>query len=445
MTTTIKLALLACVFAVALTTTAQAAIDLIHDGASEYAIVLRDNATGVEHTAAAELQDFLKQSTGAELPIVSEFDAGIRPKIFVRQREDLNNDAIAIKTSGRDLYLTGAAPRGPLYAVYTFLEDHVGVRWWTDTESTVPKKPTLTIGDIDYDYQPKLRYRETFHSHVIGDNYIAAARMKLNGHFSRIPRDWGDHYTIIGWCHTSYQWLPPAQYFKAHPEWYSEHNGQRVADGGQMCWSNPDMQQAMARADIEQIKKHPSAGIISISQNDWIGPCTCAKCKAIDDANGGAHSASLITGINAIASIIGREYPNFLIETLAYQYTRKPPTQVKPAKNVLVRLCSIECNFAQPLRSDANKSFGDDLRNWAKLADNLFIWNYVTNFSSYTIPHPNWSALGDDLRFFVDHKVVGVFEQADSANHLAGYMLPLRCWLQAKLLWNPSLDQAALI
>ena len=423
---------------------AAAAIELVRDGASDYVIVIPYNALGYEHTAAAELQDFLKQATGLELPVVKESEAGAKPRILIRKRNDLRNDAIEIKTINENIELTGAAPRGPLYAVYTFLEDHVGVRFWTGTENFVPKKSTLTIPDIDLNYQPTIRYRETLHLHVTGENYIAAARMKLNGHFSQLPRDWGEHYHIIGWCHTCYQMLPPPTYFAKHPEWYSLHGDKRVAEGGQMCWTNAEMQKEMAAKALERIRKNPNAGIISISQNDWLGPCMCSQCKAIDDANGGAHSASLITGINAIAGIIAKEYPNFLVETLAYQYTRKPPTLVKPAKNVLVRLCSIECNFAQPLRSQANAAFGDDLRNWSKVADNLFIWNYVTNFSSFLIPHPNMRPIGDDLRFFSENHVVGVFEQADNANLMAGDMLPLRCWLQAKLMWNPSLDQDAL-
>jgi hypothetical protein len=332
-----------------------------------------------------------------------------------------------------------------LYAVYSFLEDHVGVRWWTNSESTIPKKPTLSIPEIDVTYTPKLRYRETSHGHVLGDNFQAAARMKLNGHFSNIPREWGDHYRILGWCHTSYHLLPPKKYFAKHPEWYSLRDGKRTVANAQLCWTNVQMQQELAKRALEMIAKSPEAGIISISQNDCIGFCTCDQCKAVDDANGGAHSASLLTGVNVIAGIIAKEYPDFLVETLAYQYTRQAPTQVKPAKNVLVRLCSIECNFAQPLASPANRAFGDDLRAWSKIANNLFIWNYVTNFFHYTLPQPNLRPIAEDLRFFVQHNVVGVFEQADSYNQLAGDMLPLRCWVQAKLLWDPSLDQDAFI
>jgi hypothetical protein len=98
---------------------------------------------------------------------------------------------------------------------------------------------------------------------------------------------------------------------------------------------------------------------------------------------------------------------------------------------VLVRLCSIECDFAHPLESDSNRSFGDDLRGWSAIAPNLFIWNYVTSFANYLIPQPNMDSLGQDLKFFVDNHVIGVFEQGDAYNKLAGDFLPLRTWLLA--------------
>src|SRR4051812_31654509 len=153
----------------------------------------------------------------------------------------------------------------------------------------------------------------------------------------------------------------------------------------------------------------------------------------------------MLAGINAIAGEIGKQYPNFMIETLAYQHTRHPPKNLKPAKNVLVRLCSIEADGAHPLDSVQNKAFADDLHGWAKLADNLFVWNYVTNFNFPTIPHPNLTAIGPDLKFFADNHVVGVFEQGDAGNQLAGDMLPLRVWLMSHLMWDPSKDSEKLI
>ena len=350
-------------------------------------------------------------------------------------------DGIFIKTLPDALILAGGRPRGSLYAVYTFLEDAVGVRWWTSSESTVPRKPTLRIPDLDTSYCPKLLYREAYYRDPL-DNSSFAARMKLNGHMSSIPESLGGHYTIIGWCHTSYEFLPPGVYFGAHPDWYSLQNGKRSPGGGQLCWSNAEMRRELARQALARIRKQPTAGIISISQNDCLGACQCDACRAIEKAEG-APSGPLIQGINAVAAEIGKEFPDFLIETLAYQYSRKPPARIRPAANVLVRLCSIEADNSHALSSDANAGFRDDLRGWKTIAPNLFVWNYVTSFANYLIPHPNMTPLGADLRFFAENNVIGVFEQGDAMNG-TGDFLPLRVWLLAHLMWDPSRDQAAL-
>ena len=98
----------------------------------------------------------------------------------------------------------------------------------------------------------------------------------------------------------------------------------------------------------------------------------------------------------------------------------------------------------RPLSGDTNKAFGDDLRGWAAIAPNLFVWNYVTNFANYLVPHPNISPIADDLRFFTANRVIGVFQQGDALNPGGGDFSQLRTWLHAKLLWDPSRDQRAL-
>jgi len=48
----------------------------------------------------------------------------------------------AIHSAGRRLLLAGGRPRGTLYAVYRFLQDNLGVRWYTPWFSQYPHAPT---------------------------------------------------------------------------------------------------------------------------------------------------------------------------------------------------------------------------------------------------------------------------------------------------------------
>ncbi len=149
--------------------------------------------------------------------------------------------------------------------------------------------------------------------------------------------------------------------------------------------------------------------------------------------------------MNAVAEEIEKEFPDVLVETLAYSYTRQAPKHARPRKNVLIRLCSIECSFSQPLATGPqNEAFQKDMRDWSAIAHQLYIWDYVTNFSNYLLPHPNLRVLAPNIRFFVDNKAVGLFEQGDSSCSISDFP-ELRAWLFAHLMWDPSRDDKALI
>jgi len=202
----------------------------------------------------------------------------------------------------------------------------------------------------------------------------------------------------------------------------------------------------LAIACVRQwLKEHPEATIISVSQNDTGNWCQCETCKALDDAEG-SPAASLLRFVNAIAEDIEHDYPHIRIDTLAYQYTRKPPKTLRPRQNVIVRLCSIECCFAHPLAtcsSDANRRFRDDIIAWEPVAPKLYVWDYTPNFAHYQQPFPNFDALQPNVRFYVEHRVKGLFEQGNSSSGGGGELGPLRAYLLAKLLWDPTTDLQA--
>ncbi len=111
----------------------------------------------------------------------------------------------------------------------------------------------------------------------------------------------------------------------------------------------------------------------------------------------------------------------------------------------MIRLCSIECSFVQTLADGPqNREFREDIEGWSRIAPRLFVWDYVTNFSSYILPHPNLRVLGPNIRFFVDNHVIGLFEQGDAGSSI-GHFVRLRAWLLARLMWQPERDEQALI
>jgi len=428
-------------------------LPLADHGRTAYQVVIPNRATAAQQHAAQELAAFLGEISGATFPVVTEAQWGRGPAIFVglsasARRVDpqaslwgLGHDGLVIRTASPHLLLFGGEPRGTLYAVYAFLEERLGCRWWTSTASTIPRRSTIAPRAIKERQVPILEYREPFFSDAFDGDW--AVRNRCNGASARLDGARGGKITYQGFVHTFAALVPPEQHFAQHPEWYSEIGGKRTPGYVQLCLTNQELKAFVAEQVKAWLHANPKANIVSVSQNDALGYCECANCKALDDKEG-SHAGSLLHFVNYVAQEVGKEFPRVAIDTLAYTYTRKPPRYVRPEPNVIVRLCSIECNFARPLTDASNRSFYQDLVGWSKVSQRLYVWDYVTNFGHYLWPQPNVFVLGPNVQTFVTSGVRGIFEQG-SYTTLGGDMALLKAWVLAKLLWNPNRDANALI
>ena len=156
---------------------------------------------------------------------------------------------------------------------------------------------------------------------------------------------------------------------------------------------------------------------------------------------------SQLTFVNAVAERIEKAHPHVKVGTLAYWYTRKPPETVKPRHNVQIQLCSIECCTLHAIDNpdcEQNQAFCQDTNEWGKICDDIWIWNYNTNFRSYDLPFPNLRSIEPNVRYFLRNNAKGVFMQANG-NGLTGEFSDLRNYLISHLIWNPHLDAETLL
>lgn len=415
----------------------QKARTLARGGKTDYVIYREVQAAPAELYAADELARWLKAATGATFRLQV---GGAMPKkaLVVASDPQYAGEELVHRWHDDQLWLTGGQYRGVLYAVYKFLQDEVGIRWWAPWATDVPKTPTLTVSGKDRREKPAFESRNPFWYPAFDPDW--AVRNFSNSQDAHLDAKRGGAVVYSGpsFVHTFYPLVPPEKYFATHPEWYSELDGKRTADRAQLCTTNPELREFLVQQVRAQLRKQPEARILSISQNDWYRACTCPKCKALDGAEG-SHAGTMLALVNFIAERLEKEFPQVAFDTLAYQYTRKAPKTLVPRPNVIVRLCSIECNFRAPLESPANKAFADDLRAWSQKSKRLYIWDYTTNFGHYGLPHPNWFTLGPNVRFFHQHGVRGLFEQGAYQSN-GGEMAELRAWVLAQLLWNPYQD-----
>ncbi|MBQ7637436.1 MAG: DUF4838 domain-containing protein, partial [Clostridia bacterium] len=219
----------------------------------------------------------------------------------------------------------------------------------------------------------------------------------------------------------------------------------------QLCLTNEDVYRIVEQEVLDMLSREhdPDASlqILSLTQNDNQSFCECPACKALDEENG-SHAGTMLTFVNRIArSVAAAGYDNVVIDTFAYQYTRNAPTKVKPEQNVCVRLCSIECCFSHPLDDPdcrENADFMRDLRDWSKLTDRLYIWDYTTNYAHTVCPFPDFGVLQRNIQIFYENHAKGIYEEGnyyvDSCDAEFG---ELRAYLISKLLQDPYCDYYA--
>jgi hypothetical protein len=425
--------------------------NLFSNGISDYSIVISSQPSESERWAADELQHWLREISGAKLPVVDFGQPSKGPRIAIGYNEIVKkitgeeppsdlDESFRYFNEGPDIYIYGGKLRGSMYGVMAFLENELGCRWYTPAVSVIPERKELSFSWFDHSEKPGVRVRNDFYFEAFDP--VWAARNRVNGAMGYRERHGGvESYWAV---HTFYPLMPPAEYFDKHPEYYSLIEGKRTSDRAQLCLSNPDVLKIITEKIKERMHQSPEYLIYDVSQNDWYNPCQCEKCQEIVKRYGG-ESGLIVWFVNQVAESVEKEFPDKFIGTLAYQYTRTPPKDIRPRNNVVIRLCSIECCFAHDFKScPENRSFLADLEKWSALAPHLYIWDYVVNFSHYIMPYPNFNVLQSNIQTFRDNNSIGIMEQA-AYQGKGGEFAELRAYLLSKLLWNPECDAQKVI
>lgn len=421
---------------------------LFENGKTDYSIVIGAEASESEKWAAQELQRCLFKISGVEFPIkTDEIELGNHELIIGYNRHtfmllpddsekpDDKDETYFYENSESNILFCGGSERGSMYAVFSYLENEFGCRWYTPSVTVIPTREKYEFTYLKHSESPSIQVRNDFYYEAFNSDW--AAHNKINGAMSFREQHGGvEGYWSV---HTFYPLMPPAEFFDKHPEYYSLIDGERIHDHAQLCLTNPDVLDIITERLKETIRKNPDYLIYSVSQNDWRNPCQCDKCQAIAKKEG-SESGPIIWFVNQVADRIKDEFPNKYVGTLAYQYTRKPPKNITPRQNVVVRFCSIECCFAHDFEScPENQDFLADLKGWSAIAPHMYIWDYVVNFSHYILPYPNFKVLQQNIKTFRDNKSIGIMEQAAYQSR-GGEFAELRAYLIGKLLWNVDVN-----
>lgn len=441
-------------------------INLIRKGKSSYKIVLPAQPTMVEIQSGKVLQDYLYRITHVTLPVVFDTEKESPYEILIGKvdrpgqqsipYEALGKDGLLIRTVGKKLILTGGSKKGVLYGVYTFLDQYLGCKKFAADVTYVPRQKTIKLNAIDDLQLPAFSYRETYYSEAWDPEYLDWHKLSTHLGKNEEKSEWGY------WVHTFGTLLDPKEYGEAHPEYFSYYDGERHAgiipswDGSgyqpeaQLCLSNPEVLEIVCANLKKAIEKNPDALYWSVSQNDNVRYCRCDSCASLDAkyaafspeekklaTHSGQYAALGMGSMLSFVNKVAERFPDKIISTLAYQYTRTPPRGIVPRENVNIMLCSIESSRNDPMTL-GDKSFSEDLVGWGKLTNNIIVWDYVIRFSNLLAPFPNLRILQPNLQFLHQNRVSAMFEQGNRDR--GGEFAALRTYLISRLLWNTEID-----
>ena len=380
------------------------AVELAAGDGLPSAIVVAPEASVSDKRAASDLLFYLKQAcphqnftlgspnkSSAEPTIIVGPEAALALGLPASHLSGLGNESFyhnffTPPFAGSIIVAGGVgSSRGTLYAVYHMLTAVVGFQFLAHDETVVPSYCPSYVPHYDLTQSPAFEYRDN-NQYQPTTQQDWSARVAYNGRAADAAH--GGHVAYAsppGFVHTSYHILafpdaptdntPPPDLFAAHPEWFWPRGPSGAKTYGQLCWSNASLVAFVTSQVRKVLQAQPDAEIISISQNDNGNQCEDPAERAVN-AREGSPIGALLNAVNTIAAALEPEFPNVAFDTLAYQWTRPAPTSgLKPRPSVIIRLCSIECDFAHPLTHANNAPFQKDMVDWSKISNRTYIWN----------------------------------------------------------------------
>lgn len=476
------------------------AVTFVEKGQGRAVIIVPRNALPVVNNAAHVLRDHIKRMSGAELPMRTEDqvtgtarqdqawilvgEGKLTEKLGLTSK-DLGAGGIFQSARGHVLALFGSDartptdPNGTRYAVTTFLEEKLGVRylWPGELGKVVPRRETITIADFQHSYTPKLAQRRIrsmgYHDRLqVGLDRLGFTKAdyeKMTTERQRTSEespDWfawqrlGGTLNLNGGHAFPHLW---AKYGKEHPDWFAlQPDGTRDQSKGpdraQLCVSNPALIAAIAKEKIEELSKNPNILGVSIAPNDGGRPtfCTCPKCEALDSAKGRkvmlwdfskeprrefehvSLTDRMVYFWNAIAEQVAKVHPDKYLVVDAYSVYAAPPVERKLHPNLVVRFAPLDYH-AEDYRQESLREWDA----WSKAAGKIYFRpNLMLAGRRDGMPLLYVHKFGKDFRYLSEHGMLGT--DFDSCCHNWATQ-GLNYYIVARLHWNPEQDVDALV
>lgn len=402
---------------------------------------------GFESYAASELQRYLEKMTGvkfqyAEVKTTADLkqypryiaigrlalDLGAQPP-----KSEFGIDGLVIDAKAERILLAGETPLASYYAVTRLLEEF-GCRWYMPGElgEIIPTHKTLTLAPGEIQEVPDLWFRMLVYS---GGRDLGATKQE-DEQFTV----WNLRNRQIGvTVPTGHIWnyvLPKKDYFKKHPQWFAQINGERKPL--MLCTTNEEMIAEFIKNYKEMIEKSPDQIFWTLSPDDGISFCECANCTALDPGlkdltmpNYPQITDRLVIFLNQVVEEIVKDYPDKYFAFHAYVNYSAPPTKVELHPHLFPSITPITFSRYHEMnssKSEYSRALAHYVEQWAEKSEHIFYYGYSYNLADMLLPYTKEHQVRYDWPFMYQHKLKGVCIESQKSwpNMLPWYYLMAR-------------------
>ena len=395
--------------------------------------------------------------------------------------------------SDRHYILCAYSSRGVLNGVYKMFEKAFGV---TVTRPLAaldwPERRTAMPIPLPYSEKPAFEIRglglvgwQATHPSFNMNDWLSRVLMSSGGGGDLLGASeigWGNApygFTSYLGGHAFHRLVPPREYAKTHPEYYSLIDGKRNFDfhGSQISLGNPEVIDIVVKRLIAFRREHPNIDSLPFGYNDtWKNPnnrfgwsedpADCKMDSPKDFPKPGSKrprtwSTRYIKAANEVVRRVNEVWPGTKLQVYAYHFCMLQPPDCEVDPNLIVSFAPLYkcCHHAiYDPNCPRNRFMDECLRGWAAKTKNVFVRDY------YSCPNRNYSLMplyevADEVRYYRKLGLMGMRPEtrADGPNgsNVQGFMSNARFgtnasyerywdsngltqFTLARLAWNPD-------
>lgn len=366
---------------------------------------------------------------------------------------DVKDDGYKLEIKPEGIYIVGKTDDATRNGIYDFLETHLECMYVSPENTYVPIFPTVKLALEEKTVNPTITWRKVYQYESVQNGWYE--RLKMNGTIVKEGENSIELYNEWGtWCHSSFEFVPPEEYFDEHPEYYAKFLGKRRYQFNvlgrtfptHLCYTNEEVYQIAEAELVKRIEANPEVKFWDFSIMDtYFATCRCKECKKFNK-EAGSEMGTLLAFLNRLADAIRDDYPDVYLSTLAYQRVKNPPKNMKCAPNLCINVCAFPGTQSYPYSTEggikASREFAERVVEWGKICDNILVWDYVVNFTHLKLPFPNFEFQKENLEFYLENNIRFVFHQG--SREPMDENAEMRTYLLSRQLWDKDVDLLAL-